>query len=302
MDQSVFIFAGINIILALSLYITISTGQLSLGHAAFMGVGAYVSSVLTVKFGYPLVAAMLFGAVAAGLLGFLIGFPALRIKGIYLAICTLGFGEIIQVVMRNTEYIGGAAGYSGMSGTTLGHVLVTAILVLLFVLYMGGTRLGWAFKAVEQDEVAAQSMGLNVTFFKICAFTISASIAGIAGGLYAHFMFFIDPHGFGFHNSLLILFFVLFGGTQTPWGAVVGALILTLIPELFRGLEEWRMWLYGLIIVIMMAIRPQGVITEQTVKKLKRILIKTAWPKGSIKLDKTRGMEDAVNVDNQSSV
>jgi branched-chain amino acid transport system permease protein len=302
MDQSILIFAGINCILALSLYITLATGQLSLGHAAFMGVGAYVSSVLTVQFQFPLIAAMLIGAVAASFFGFMIGFPALRIKGIYLAICTLGFGELVQVFMRNLEYIGGASGYSGMSGTTLTHVIVTMVLVLLFVLYMNHTRLGGSFKAVEQDEVAAQSMGLNVTFFKIAAFTISAGIAGIAGSLYAHYMFFIDPHGFGFHNSLLILFYVLFGGVQTPWGAVVGAFILTLIPELFRGLEEWRMFVYGVIIVIMMIVRPQGLITEQTVATFKRIFQRPGSRKGLIRIGKTGEVEDEVHVKNQSSI
>lgn len=298
MEQSVFIFAGINIILALSLYITIATGQLSLGQAAFMGVGAYVSSILTVEFGYPLYLAMLIGALAAAILGFLIGFPALRIRGIYLAIGTLGFGEIVQVFMRNIEYIGGASGYSGMTGTTLNYVLVTALVVLLFVLYINKSRLGWAFKAVEQDEVAAQSMGLNVTFFKICAFTISAGIAGIAGALYSHYMFFIDPNGFGLHTSLLILFYVLFGGTQTPWGAVAGAFLLTLIPELFRGLDEWRMVLYGSIIVVMMAVRPQGLITEQTVKKCHRALLKIIKQKRASTLPKTQVRESASNVKN----
>lgn len=302
MDQSILVFAGINCILALSLFITISTGQLSLGHAAFMGVGAYVSSVLTVQFAFPLLVAMLIGAVAAGLFGLLIGFPALRIKGIYLAICTLGFGELIQVLMRNTEYIGGASGYSGMSGTTLTHVVVMMVVVLLFVLYMNSTRLGWSFKAVEQDEVAAQSMGLNVTFFKLAAFTISAGIAGIAGSLYAHYMFFIDPNGFGFHHSLLILFFVLFGGVQTPWGAVVGATILTLIPELFRGVEEWRMLIYGVLIVIMMLIRPQGLITEHSIATCRRVMRKAGTMGGLIRLDKTGKLEDEMHVKNRSSI
>ncbi|WP_141334454.1 MULTISPECIES: branched-chain amino acid ABC transporter permease [unclassified Paenibacillus] len=269
MEQSIFIFAGINIILALSLYVTMATGQLSLGHGAFMALGAYVSSILTVHFSIPLVLSFLAGAAAAALVGFAIGFPALRIKGIYLAVGTLGFNEMIEVVLRNVDYIGGASGLSGMSGTTLANVAVGTVVVLAAVLYMNRTRLGWAFKAVEQDEVAAQSMGLNVTFFKICAFTISAGIAGIAGAYYAHYMFFIDPQSFGFHTSLLILFYVLIGGYQTPWGAVTGAFLLTLIPEIFRGLEEWRLVVYGIIIVVMMAVRPQGLISEKTVKRIR---------------------------------
>lgn len=281
MVESIFVFAGINVILALSLYITMSTGQLSLGHGAFMAVGAYVSSVLTVQFGLPLLLAMVAGAIGSGILGFLIGFPALRIKGIYLAVATLGFAVLVKVVLNNLEYTGGSSGYSGMMGTTLTNVAVAALLVLAFVLHMKRSRLGRAFRAVEQDEVAAQSMGLNVTFFKICAFTISAFIAGIGGALYAHYMFFIDPNEFDFHTSLLILFYVLFGGYQTPWGAVAGAFLLTVIPEVFRSLEEWRMVLYGALIVIMMAIRPQGLISERTVQRVASFL-KRAKPKAAI--------------------
>lgn len=268
MLESVLVFAGINMILALSLYVTLSTGQLSLGHGAFMAIGAYVSSVLTVNFGFSLYVAMIAGALAAAVFGFLIGFPALRIKGIYLAVATIGFGVLIEVLLNNLEYTGGASGMSGMTGTNLTNVVVVTILVLAFVLHVKHSRLGSAFKAVEQDETAAQSMGLNVIYYKICAFTISAAIAGIGGCLFAHYMFFIDPHEFDFHTSLLILFYLLFGGYQTPWGAVVGAFILTILPELFRGLEEWRMVVYGAMIVIMMAIRPQGLISDKTFRSL----------------------------------
>jgi branched-chain amino acid transport system permease protein len=280
MEQSVFVYAGINIMLALSLFVTMSAGQISLGHGAFMAVGAYVSSILTVKFAYPMPVACIGGAFAASLLGFFIGFPALRIKGIYLAVGTLGFGEIIEVILRNVEYIGGSSGFSGMSGTTLFNVVIGTLCVLAAVLHIHHSRLGWAFKAVEQDEVAAQSMGLNVTFLKICAFTISAGIAGIAGGYYAHYMFFIDPQGFGFQTSLLILFYVIFGGYQTPWGAVAGAFILTLLPEIFRGLDEWRMVIYGFIIVVMMAVRPQGLVSEKSVKRMRNFLRKR--PKSTV--------------------
>jgi branched-chain amino acid transport system permease protein len=167
---------------------------------------------------------------------------------------------------------GGAAGYSGMTGTTLPLVVVLAVLVLLFVLHVDRTRLGWSFKAVNQDETAAHTAGINVVYVKLTAFTLSAGIAGLGGALYAHYMFFIEPMNFGFHVSLMILFYVLFGGTQNPWGPVTGAVILTLLPELFRGFADWRMVIYGIIIVVMMIIRPQGLVTNDTISAISKKL------------------------------
>jgi len=270
LSESVFIFTCINIMLALSFYVTAATGQISLGHGAFMGLGAYISSYLTVAAGWNMFLAFACAVIVTAMFGFFIGFPALRIKGVYLVVGTLGFGELANVIFRNMEIIGGAAGYSGMTGTTLPLAAVLAVLTLLFVLYLDRTRLGWSFKAVNQDETAAQTSGINVVYVKLTAFTISAGIAGLGGALYAHYMFFIEPLNFGFHVSLMILFHVLFGGAQTPWGPVVGAFILTLLPELFRAFADWRMVIYGLLIVVMMVLRPQGLITNETVTAVSR--------------------------------
>lgn len=270
--ETMLIFAGINIILALSLHITLSTGQISLGHGAFMAVGAYVAGILTTKMGLPLVAALVTGAAAAAVLGLLIGFPALRVRGIYLAIGTLGLGEVVQVVLQNIEYIGGASGMGGMQGTTLSLVWVFVTLSLLFSYRLNRSRLGSAFKAVQQDEIASFSMGIHNTYMKLLAFAISAGMAGIGGGLYAHYMFFIDPHAFGFHLSLLILFFVIFGGVETFWGAALGAFILTMLPEIIRPLADWRMIVYGIMIMIMMMFRPQGFLSASAVSKIEKII------------------------------
>lgn len=288
MSESVLIFVGINIILALSFYVTAATGQISLGHGAFMGLGAYISSYLTVETGLNMFLAFVCAVIVTAIFGFFIGFPALRIKGVYLVVGTLGFGELANVIFRNTEMIGGASGFSGMTGTTLPLVAVLAVMVLLFVLYLDRTRLGWSFKAVNQDETAAQTSGINVVHVKLTAFTISAGIAGLGGALYAHYMFFIEPLNFGFHVSLMILFYVLFGGTQNPWGPVVGALILTLLPELFRAFADWRMVIYGLIIVVMMVIRPQGLITNETISliaKAFRWLTRSKWLHGKLEAE-----------------
>ena len=223
LSDSVLIFMGINIILAVSLYITLSTGQISLGHGAFMGIGAYTASVLTVKFGVPLIPAILVAAVITATIGVCVGLPTLRVRGIYLAVTTLGIGEVVRVFFGSFSYTGGLRGFSGMMGTSVGLVYGTVVLMLGLTWILTNSRLGWAFKAIHEDEIAAQTMGINITYFKVMAFAISTGMAGVAGALYAHFMFFINPESFGFHTSLLILFYVIFGGIETFWGAALGA-------------------------------------------------------------------------------
>lgn len=288
MPESVLIFAGVNVILALSLYITMSTGQISLGHGAFMGIGAYTASYLSVTANLPLFFALIIGAVVAGILGVLVGFPALRIKGIYLAIGTLGLSKIVEVFFHNFEPTGAASGFSGMTGTTVPLVWGSVILILFFCWQLNRSRMGWAFKAVHQDEVAAQTMGLNITYLKVAAFGVSAAIAGLAGGLYAHYIFFIDPGAFGFHTSLLILFYVIFGGVEVFWGAALGALFLTLLPEYIHGLQEWRFTAYGVLIMIMMAWRPQGMISQATINEIKKYFNKNG-KNGTAKKQKMGG-------------
>jgi branched-chain amino acid transport system permease protein len=269
----ILISTEINIILALSLYSVISTGQFSLAHGAFMGIGAYISSILTVNFHVPLEGALLVAALVSGGFGVIVGFPALRLKrNLYLAIATLGFGEIMRVVFLNTEYIGAATGFRGMRGTTLG--LTTAVvLILIGIFYLvERSRLGLAREAVRYNPEAASIMGLNITSIKITAFTQGAFMAGLGGGLYAHYAFFIEPSNFGFFHSLIILFFVIFGGIEVFWGAIVGATILTALLEVLRFTLSWRIAFYAIIIVATMLIRPEGLIDRNLINSLSEII------------------------------
>lgn len=254
---------GINIIMTLGLYITISTGQFSLGHAAFAGIGAYVASLLTVNFHWSLVPAMLVAAAFAGIFGAIFALPALRTKGIYLTILSLGLGELVRVFFSTFEYTGGISGFGGMRGTTVGVVFSTLLVSLLAVWFLMRSPLGKAFQVVGEDEKVAGILGLNTTMLKVLAFGIGAAVTALGGVLYAHLMFFIEPAVFEYNHSVLLLIFLVFGGLETMWGAVLGAMILTLLPEFVRDLEQWRMVMYGVILIVMMTARPQGLITRQ---------------------------------------
>lgn len=259
---------GINVLLAWGVYVVFLTGQISLGQAAFMALGAYSSGVLTVKFGVPLVPALLAGGLFAAVFGVLVGFPALRVRGIYLAMVTLGVGEAVRVFFQNFEYTGGTAGFPGPSGTTLPLVLAADALALALLWRLSRTRLGWALEAVRGDEVAAASLGLNVTYLKVLAFVLGGFITAVAGGLYAHFLLFVRPEHFGFLQSVTIVLFVVLGGAQTLWGPLLGAVLLTLLPELARGLEAWRFFAFGALLVLLMAVRPQGLLTRDLLVRL----------------------------------
>jgi len=259
--ESVLIFLGINIVLALSLYLPISAGLLSLGQGGFMAIGAYVSGMLTTSYDISFVAALLAGAAVAGLVGVLVGFPALRIRGVYLIILTMGFGEIVRVFFLNFEPTGGAAGLGGIPGrTTLASVYVVVVLLLIAFYQLRRSAVGRAIAAVRDDELAAEVVGINLARTKIAVFAVGAAIAGFGGGLYAHYALFIDPVQFGFHRSAEIFVMVLLGGMGNFLGATLGAVVFTALPELLRDLQEWRMTLFGSLLVVMMIVRPWGLI------------------------------------------
>lgn len=259
--ESVLIFTGINIVLALGLYLPISAGLLSLGQGGFMAIGAYAAATLTSEFQVPFVAALLAGGAAAGVVGAAVGFPALRIKGVYLIILTMGFGEIVRVFFLNFEPTGAAAGKGGIpSATTLPVVATVVGLLLLAFLQLRRSPLGRVIEAVRDDELAAETVGLNLARIKIAAFAVGGAIAGIGGGLYAHYALFIDPAQFGFHRSAEIFIMVLLGGMGNALGATVGAIVVTVLPELLRGLQEWRMTFFGSLLVVMMIVRPWGLV------------------------------------------
>lgn len=254
------VIIGVNIILAVSLnLITGFTGQFSLGHAAFMSIGAYTSAVMTAYFNLPFAAAMLISACMAAVAGLLIGIPTLRLKGDYLAIATLGFGEIVRVVALNTNYIGGASGFNDIPQYTnwtwlYFMVVITVILIKNFI----HSYEGRACIAIGQDEVAAEAMGVNTTYYKVLAFIIGAFFAGIAGSLYANYFYFIKPDSFGFMKSIDILVIVVFGGMGSITGSIIGAVVLSIISLFLQSIPELRMVIYSLILFLIMIYRPKG--------------------------------------------
>ena len=266
--DSVIIGAGINVLLALGLYFTLATGQFSVGHGGFMAIGAYTASILTVNFGWGLVAAVLCGAFAAFVVGVLIGLPVLRFSHLYLAMATFGFGEIVRAAFSVNDYVGGVGGMRGMQGTTAPLVLTFVALAIAFSWLHARSRWGLACDAIRQDEDAAAAMGIDVRLNKVLAFGVGAAITGIGGGLYAHHFFFIEPPTFGLQMSVAIILFVIFGGIETFWGAVLGAIVLSLLPDLFRFLKDWYLFMYGLLFVVLMIFRPQGVIDRRMLRAL----------------------------------
>ena len=271
----VIIGIGINIILAVSLNLVNGyTGQFSLGHAGFMSVGAYAAAAVSLFIGPKLLGAeggsafqqglMFFAALTAGglgaaLAGLAVGIPSLRLKGDYLALVTLGFGEIIRVIFQNVEFLGGALGLNGIPAyTSIFWVLAFVALAVFTVTCLVHSTYGRGFLATHDDEVAAEAVGLNTTRYKIVAFVIGAFFAGAAGGLYGHFKMTITPTGFDFTKSIEIVVMVILGGMGNTIGVILAAILLTLLPELLRPIAEYRMIIYSLVLIVLMIMRPQG--------------------------------------------
>ncbi|MGB9663211.1 MAG: branched-chain amino acid ABC transporter permease [Moorellaceae bacterium] len=251
---------GINIILATSLNLIVGiTGQLALGHAGFMAIGAYVSTILTLKAGQPLAIALPVGAAAAALAGVFIGLPTLRLKGDYLAIATLGFGEIIRGLAVNLEYVGGAAGIMGIPRlTNWAWLYGTTLFTVLVIKHFLNSTHGRACRAVRENEIAAETMGINTTFYKVLAFTLGAFFGGLAGALYAHYFYLIQPGTFSFLRSFDILVMVVLGGLGSLSGSIVAAVGITVVNALLQDLALMRMVIYALLLVLVMIFRPQG--------------------------------------------
>ena len=254
---------GINVILAVSLNLVNGhTGQFSLGHAGFMSVGAYLSAAVTLHFVPKLFGEDGGGTLATGALflaGLLVGIPSLRLRGDYLAIVTLGFGQIIVVMFQNLEPLGGALGLNGIPPyTTVFWVLAFAALTVFTIGCLVRSTYGRGFLAVRDDEVAAAAIGLDTTRYKIVAFVVGAFFAGIAGGLYAHFRLTITPGGFDFTKSIEIVVMVILGGMGNTLGVILAAVLLTLLPEVLRPVAEYRMILYSFLLIMLMLVRPQG--------------------------------------------
>lgn len=277
----IMIFIGINIILALGLnLITGVTGQLSMGHAGFMSLGAYTAAIMSLHFNAPFFAAVLAGALVAASFGFLIGIPTLRLDGDYLAMVTIGFAEIIRVFFLNFNMGGKAVGLSGIPQHTT-FTIVWLIVIVLIVLNtkLLSSRVGRSLYAIRENEIAAESCGINTTRMKVLAFTVGSFLGGLGGGLYAHYMYYINPQDFGFMKSIEILNMVVLGGMGSIPGTILGAVILTLAPEMLRIVAEYRLLFYGALLVILMIFRPNGLLGDVRVYDLKK-----RWGKKEVKI------------------
>ena len=265
------IIIGINIILAVSLnLITGFTGQFSLGHAAFMSIGAYASAIATTKLEQPFIVGILMAAVSAAVAGVIIGIPTLRLKGDYLAIATLGFGEIVRIIGLNVDYVGGATGLNDIPQyTNWTWIYFMVIATVLIIKNFINSYHGRACIAIKEDEIAAEAMGVNTTYYKVLAFTIGALFAGIAGALYANYFYFIKPDSFGFMKSIDILVIVVFGGMGSILGSIAGAVVLSIISAFLQSIPELRMVVYAVILFLIMVYRPNGLLGKFDLKDLK---------------------------------
>ena len=256
----------INIIMAVSLNLVCGfMGQLALGHAGFMSVGAYAAALFTMHCGLPEAVAfplgLLVGGIVAAIVGFLIGIPALRMRGDYLAIITLGFGEIIRVVANALPITGGAKGLSGIPASTNFSWAYWVMILSVFVIFAFiKSRHGRAVISIREDEIAAEASGIRTTYYKMMAFVLAAFFAGIAGGLYAHHVGVLAPTKFDFNYSVEFLVMVVLGGMGSITGSIIAAIVLTILPEALRGFEDYRMLLYLLVLIVMMLFRPTGLL------------------------------------------
>lgn len=277
--QSIFMVSAISIILATSLnLINGFTGQFSLGHAGFMAVGGYTTAACNI-FVMPMLgtlspvaehffffASLVSGGLFAAVCGYLVGLPSLRLKGDYLAIVTLGFGEIIRVILLNVEFLGGARGLSGINTYTNQYWMIAVALLASFsTIRLLGTPASRAMFSVREDEVAAEAMGVNTTATKVKAFVISSFWAGVAGGLYAHYYGYLNPSIFGFMKSFEVVVIIVLGGLGSMTGAILAAVGLTILPEALRPLQEitkldFRMIIYSLILILFMLLKPNGLL------------------------------------------
>jgi branched-chain amino acid transport system permease protein len=251
---------GVNAMLALSIYLTLSCGLLSLANAAFMGIGAYAASMISMNTGLPFPVALLASAILPAIVALIIGSPVLRLSGVYLAMATLGFGEVVRVIVLNLDITGGPMGLNGIPQLTEWWHIALLLAVTLFCLArLRRSKIGRAFESIKEDEVAARLMGINVAGYKLLAFVLGAVIAGVAGGLNAHYTFTIGPGNYAFENAVDILTMAVFGGTSNLIGPVLGSTILTVLPEFLHWMKDFRLAANGLILILVILYLPKGI-------------------------------------------
>lgn len=269
---NVLVFVGIYSLITIGLSLLMGyTGQISLGHAAFFGLGAYTSGVLSTKFGVSPWLALLAAIFVTGGIAFLIAAPALKLKGHYLAMATLAFGYIVFIVFNQASSLtGGPSGFGQIPRFRLGNFLLRSdvhyyylvwtlvIVVLLVSLNIIHSRVGRALRSIHEGELTANIMGVNTAKYKIQVFVLSAVYASLAGSLYAHFITFLNPTPFGFHFSIVLVAMVAVGGMASVWGAMIGAALLTILPEYLRAFQDYDILIYGSILLLIMMFLPQG--------------------------------------------
>jgi branched-chain amino acid transport system permease protein len=265
---SLFAEAGILLLGALSVYIILATGQLSLGNAAFMAIGAYLTSYLTVNAGVPITPALVIAAITAGVIGVIVGFPALRLKGIYLAMATLGFGEMMRSFFINFSTMGGSGGFHGMKHISVGYIWAWAGGILVILMLVERSRVWLEMQAVHDDETAAGLIGLNTVAIKVGAFGIGAAVAAISGGLFAHHHVYIEPGNFGFERSIDFVLAAILGGSTLGLGSLVGAVLLTFLPEFLRPIADWRLAAFGTLLILVLLVRRQGILDRALLRGL----------------------------------
>lgn len=258
-------FTGLNILLAWSVYIILLSGVMSFGNGAFMTAGAYIAGICTVKLGYPFEVGLAAATIVCFLFGLAVGFPALRTRGIYLIMVTIGLAFCVRVAAENIPYIGGVRGLRGMFGTTLYHVFIIVAITGAVLWLVSRSALQRVLDAVREDELVAGALGINVVYVRLIAFGAGAALAGLAGGLYGHYMVFVAPDHFSILISIFVVLYVILGGTNNMWGPVLGAALMTLVPEYIRVLAEWRTAFFSLVLILLLLVRPEGLLAFRTV-------------------------------------
>lgn len=262
-------FIGLNAILGLSLYITLAAGLLSLANAAFAAIGGYTGALLTIHRHAPLLVSLIAGGLMAAVVAVPLGLPVLRLRGVYLAIATIGFGEVVRIFFVNWSYAGGALGLRGIPQRThWWHIYLVLLLLLFFFWRLRRSRMGYALEAIRQDEAAARTMGVNVTFYKVAAFVVGAFVAGLAGALQAHLRFLIDPSNYGFAAAVDILEYAVIGGMHVFVGPVLGAALITILPEVLRHMTSLgikpgpdRQLISGAVLLLVILFLPRGLVS-----------------------------------------
>jgi branched-chain amino acid transport system permease protein len=266
--EGVLVLLAVNVVFAYGGFLPLAAGQLNLGLAGFAAIGAYASAYLSNVFKFPALLAIPCAGMIAGMVALIVAVPVLRTRGIYLALATFALGQIVQAIILNLEAVGGAAGYPVAEFIRLPTIAGAALVVVVLVWLLFGTRFGIAVTAVHDDEQVADLMGIDVRAFQMAAFVLGSMIAAVGGGLYAHHFSFIEAQYFNISLSITIVLYVLLGGTQTVLGPLLGAAVFTLLPELLRASAQWRYIAFAAALIVIMAVRPEGIITGAQLRRL----------------------------------